>query len=275
MRRLLLLLTASMVWACSESSSEDDQHLVDDQLSFTVDVREGVNVSNFLVGNQVPIEIKEFTDSQTDNSLVYRLQVIGKDATKHQLLGVDYVLKVKGEDSFTDVSYVEFPNRNDLPELIIVPKVPGTFQLEFQLQRYDPNTKKFVGNPINKLLVFNVVKINFHFPTQQVKERGLFNHSEHKREFKFSIDDGNREYDTYLSNYTSSKEYVYTTHYDGQTKSGEFKVGGQYEFRDAIQTKASPIPMNEVPQTITIEITQHLQNGLKNIIKYENVQLEY
>ncbi|MDO4228517.1 MAG: hypothetical protein Q4C98_01770 [Capnocytophaga sp.] len=275
MRVLLLLSIASMLWACSKSSSEDEQPLADDQLSFTIETSEGVNVSNLRVGNQIPIELKEITDSQAEEGLIYMFKPIGNDATRHQVLGTDYAFKLKEETSFRDVSYVEIVTKNDLPKFVIVPKVPGTFLLEFQLQRYDPNTKKFVGNPVNKQLVFNVVKINFHFPTQETRSSGTFRHSIHRRDFKFSIDDGNREYDTYLSNYASSKRYEYITHYDGQTKSGEFSVGGQYEFRDNIETKKGPIPMNEVPQTVTIEITQYLQNGLKNIIKYDNVQLEY
>lgn len=52
-------------------------------------------------------------------------------------------------------------------------------------------------------------------------------------------------------------------------------AGHHYEFRDHIDTKKGPKKMNEMPQTLTIEITQHLHSGLKNIIRYENVPLEY
>lgn len=122
-----------------------------------------------------------------------------------------------------------------------------------------------------------MVNINFSFPTAQVKKAGWFfgQHSVHKREFQFSIDDGNREYDSYLSNFSSADKYEYITYYDGQTKSGVLEVGTYHHFRDNIETEKGPIPMQNVPQYITIEVVQYLKGGTKNIIKYENVKLLY
>lgn len=273
-RKLLILPIILVFWGCSKSSPEDNPVVVEGDVSFSMEIK-NADVSNFRVGNEINVDVTELTDATGGSDFVYMLKPVGNDATRHQVLGVDYALKLKEGDAFTDVSIVEIIDVKDLPKLKIIPKVPGTFQIDFELQKYDRATKRYVGSPQKKQLVFSVVKINFYFPTQQVRKAGTFNHSVHRRAFKFSIDDGNREYDSYLSNYASSKRYEYITHYDGQTKSGEFSVEGQFDFRDGVETIKGPVPMNEVPQHVTIEVTQYLNNGLKNIIKYQNVQLEY
>lgn len=275
MKKFLIFTAVLFLGACNKSSQEEEPNSTNENLSFSLNIQEGLNISNLRVGNHIPIELKEINDSNPESGFIYVLKPMGNDATRHQVLGVDYDLKVKKDNKLTDTSFIEIENVNDLPTLVIIPKVAGTFQLDFQLQKYDPTSKKYVGNIVEKQLVFNVVKINFHFPTQEVRTSGVFRNSVHRREFKFSIDDGNREYDLYLSNYTSSKRYEYVTHYDNQVKSGEFSLGNQIEFRDYIENIKEPKPMHEMPQTVTIEITQYLNNGLKNIIKYENVQLEY
>lgn len=277
MKTYFLLSVALIAMAsCSKNSSgEEVQQQAEGELSFSIGIREGVNTTNLRAGDQIPIDITEITDTKGGANFKYMLKTTGNDATRHQVLGVDYTLAVKEGKTLTNTSIIEIANPKELPEIVIIPKVPGTFHLNFEFQKYDSKTKKYVGTPITKQITFSAVKVNFSFPVTQVRDSGFWQSSIHRREFKFSIDDGNREYDTYLSNSTSSKRYEYVTYYDGQTRSGEFVKGQWYDFRDHIESKKAPISMNNVPQTISIIITQHLNNGLKNIIKYENVPLEY
>ncbi|MDO5104364.1 hypothetical protein [Capnocytophaga sp.] len=252
---LTSLMVLVIMTSCSKNSDDSKPQLQTEGLtSFSMGIREGVDVSNFRVGYQIPVDVTEIIDAKPEQGFIYKLKVVGNDATRHQILGVDYALKLKQEEGFTDVSLIEITDLKTLPELVIVPKVPGTFHLNFELQKYDTATKKYVGEPLKKELIFNAVKINFYvsfsFP---------------RLEFKFSIDDGNREYDTYLSNTTSSKKYEYTTLFEGISKSGDFLVGTQYDFGSGLNIEG---------KTITIEITQYLNNGLKNIIRYENVKIE-
>lgn len=275
MRKILTLTFVLLLWACSKSSTEEVLPTVEEKIAFSMGIREGINVTNFRVGDYIPIDLTKIMDNQANEGFTYILKVVGNDATKHQILGVDYALKVREKLGYRDVNRFEITDVSKLPSFAIVPKVSGTFQLNFQLQKYDTANKKNVGEPVNQQLVFNAVKINFHFPTEEVRSSNFFRHSIHKREFKFSIDDGNREYDSYLSNYASSKRYEYVTYYDGQEKRGEFSVEGKFDFRDYIETEKGPKPLNEMPQTVTIEIIQYLNSDVKNIIKYENVRLEY
>lgn len=251
---LTSLMVLFVMTSCSKNDDNQPQSQTEWLTSFSMGIREGVDVSNFRVGYQIPVDVTEIIDVKPDQGFIYKLKVVGNDATRHQILGVDYALQLKQEEELRDISLIEITDLKTLPELVIVPKVPGTFHLNFELQKYDTATKKYVGEPLKKELIFNVVKINFYvsisFP---------------RLEFKFSIDDGNREYDTYLSNTTSSKRYEYTTHFKGVTKSGDFLVGTQYDFGSGLSIEG---------KTVTIEITQHLNNGLKNIIRYENVKIE-
>lgn len=276
MNKLFLLTIVTLLWACSKSSSgEEVQPEVEQKLSFSIGIKERTDVTNLRVGKEIPIEVTEITDTHKGTDFVYVLRALGNDATRHQVLGVDYALKVKSGIGFRDVDRFEIIDTDNLPSFVIVPKVAGTFQIDFHLQKYDKINNRNVGEPIAKQVIFSAVKINFDFPAWEIRGSSTWNHSEHRRQFKFSIDDGNREYDSYLSNPLSTRRYDYVTYYDGQTKSGEFMAGHQYEFRDHIDTKKGPKKMNEMPQTLTIEITQHLHSGLKNIIRYENVPLEY
>ncbi|WP_155284158.1 hypothetical protein [Capnocytophaga felis] len=274
-RNFLLFVLLLTIMSCNKSPSEEVQPKIEEKLSFSMGIRESVNVTNFRVGSHIPVDVTEIVDSHKGNDFIYQLRVVGNDATRHQVLGVDYDMRVKEGSVFKDVASFEITDISKMPSFVIIPKVPGTFQLDFYLQKYDKTNQRNVGEPIAKQLIFSAVKINFSFPATEVREADFWNHSVHRREFKFSIDDGNREYDTYLSNLSSSKRYEYYTSYDGQVRQGEFVQGQWYEFRDSIERKKGPTPIQEMPQTITIYITQYLNNGLKNIIKYENVQLEY
>lgn len=139
MKKILAITAVLLISACSKKSNQEDvpQPPVEDKISFSFGVKEGINTSNFRVGVQIPVDVTEITDTKSGSNFTYVLKPEGKDATLHQVFGEDYVLRVKDGDGFKDVDRFEITSVADLPSFIVEPKVAGTYQLDFTLQRYD------------------------------------------------------------------------------------------------------------------------------------------
>lgn len=265
-KKVMLLAALAVVftmWSCEKpnnTTNNTDNEEQKDDLSFSVSFKYKNRVANIKTGDNIAFDI-EITDNKPEENIVYKFKPVGSDATKHQILSKDYTLRVHNKE----VDNIEIKDIRRATEFIITPNVAGTFKLNFELQKYDTVQKKFIGDIVSYELIFNVVKIDFDFPTWQTGW-GVWH-----RAFKFKISDGDREYDDYLQNKGSVRRHEYATYYDGQHKQGDFIENEWYEFRDEV-TKTWAIPkLEDYPKTVTIIITQYLDNGSKNIIEYKDI----
>ncbi|MDO5607974.1 MAG: lipoprotein [Capnocytophaga sp.] len=286
MKRLLVVATAVIVLtACSKKSSPGEEEIipvVEETLDFSLAFAEGTTLNNIITGRELPVVISGITDSHPQADVIYVLTPAGDDATKHQQRGKDYQMVVsegRGVSVFDFIKWTQI-NKMEVTDVAtpstfyVQPKVPGTFQLDFELQRYNTTSQSLVGEPVTKTLVFNAVQFNFYLPYRFHNKPGWFDgDSTHEQWYYFSVDDGERENDTYLSNTNISERYEISSVYEGVTKNfSGLELNKDYEFKDSHRTRWR-VDLLSIPQTIDIRVVQYLKNGTMNIIEYKKVPL--
>ena len=285
MRKIFILtaLAVLMLGACKKKDITPDNQGKDpeveevkDDLDFKLGFVDKEMVSTLLSKTNVWISIA-ITDTAPEPNILYRLKPIGNDLTKHQNFKQDYTLKSfnKNGDFFNklkEVDYIEVKDISDDPKLIIFPKVPGTFQLYFEMQKYDTVQKKNIGKPVVRPIAFSAVDIKFYTLTRNNPEKPKLR----QRFYLFSIFDGNKANDKYLSDYDEVQGYTYkTSQPDGGGFTGVFsaskkKLINRMEFRHNDEQKKYDPPINH-RERINIKIIKHLKDNNTVEIEYKNV----
>lgn len=284
--RKIFILTALAVLALGACKKKDitpdnqgkdsEVEEVKDDFDFKLGFVYKEMVSTLLSKTNVWISIA-ITDTAPEPNILYRLKPIGNDLTKHQNFKQDYILKSfnKNGDFFNklkEVDYIEVKDISDDPKLIIFPKVPGTFQLYFEMQKYDTVQKKDIGKPVVRPIAFSAVDIKFYTLTRNNPEKPKLR----QRFYLFSIFDGNKANDKYLSDYDEVQGYTYkTSQPDGGGFTGVFsaskkKLINRMEFRHNDEQKKYDPPINH-RERINIKIIKHLKNNNTVEIEYKNV----
>lgn len=285
MRKIFVLtaLAVLMLGACKKKDITPDNQGKDpeveevkDDLDFKLGFVYKEMVSTLLSKTNVWISVA-ITDTAPEPNILYRLKPIGNDLTKHQNFKQDYTLKSfnKNGDFFNklkEVDYIEVKDISDDPKLIIFPKVPGTFQLYFEMQKYDTVQKKDIGKPVVRPIAFSAVDIKFYTLTRNNPEKPKLR----QRFYLFSIFDGNKANDKYLSDYDEVQGYTYkTSQPDGGGFTGVFsaskkKLINRMEFRHNDEQKKYDPPINH-RERINIKIIKHLKDNNTVEIEYKNV----
>ncbi len=285
MRKIFILtaLAVLMLGACKKKDITPDNQGKDpeveevkDDLDFKLGFVYKEMVSTLLSKTNVWISIA-ITDTAPEPNILYRLKPIGNDLTKHQNFKQDYTLKSfnKNGDFFNklkEVDYIEVKDISDDPKLIIFPKVPGTFQLYFEMQKYDTVQKKNIGKPVVRPIAFSAVDIKFYTLTRNNPEKPKLR----QRFYLFSIFDGNKANDKYLSDSDEVQGYTYkTSQPDGGGFTGVFsaskkKLINRMEFRHNDEQKKYDPPINH-RERINIKIIKHLKDNNTVEIEYKNV----
>ena len=76
----------------------------------------------------------------------------------------------------------------------ILPKSSGTFQLEFEVQKYDTTTKEAIGKPVTQKISFSVVEFWFKSDKWLSKKHPVYKYKKWKRNFRFIAFDGRRQW---------------------------------------------------------------------------------
>lgn len=281
MKKLLVVASVAIVLvACSKKSSpgaEEVEPVVEEKLEFSLAFAEGTSLNNIITDATLPVVVSGITDSHPKEDIIYVLRAMGNDATKHQQITKDYLMLSNngGTASNEQIDRMEVTDATGSVMFFVQPKVPGTFQLDFELQRYNTTTKSLVGDSVSKTLIFNAVSFSFYLPFRYHEKSGWFDgDSEYEQWYYFAINDGERENDNYLSNTNSSERYECFSTYDGVTKGIEtLELNKDYVFKDNHRTRWR-VDLATIPQTIDIKVVQYLKNGTKNIIEYKNVPLK-
>lgn len=285
MRKIFVLtaLAVLMLGACKKKDITPDKgkdpevEEVKDDLDFKLGFVDGKKISSLLINKPILFNI-EITDTAPEPNILYRLKPIGNEVTKHQKFKKDYTLKSFNNhwthfgDILKDADQIEVKDISDSPKLAIVPKEPGTFQLYFEMQKYDTVQKKNIGKPVVRPIAFSAVEIKFYTLTRNNPEKPKLR----QRFYLFSIFDGDKANDKYLSDYDEVQGYTYkTSQPDGGGFTGVFSASkegaiNRMEFRHNDEQKKYDPPINHRDR-IDIKIIKHLKNNNTIEIDYKDV----
>ncbi len=239
--------------------------------------------NNILVGEKVKFQITGITDKDYNKNIIYKIKTGGDDATQHQVFGEDFTLQNKDGAQIDDNFVIR--DKNNIQPLYFIPKKPGTYDLKVSLQKYDVSKGENVGEPVIEYIAFFAVKITFDISVEKKKDGVLYN--DYLMSFMFSIDDGERFKDNYLSNETFTENYTFRTEYEGEkiseSENEDFVINKKFAFKKKpIEFKYSKYKsideakekeLENHPKTVNITVIQHLKTGKKNIIEYKNVNI--
>ena len=280
---LLIALVVLMLAACKKKDVTPDNQNKDtevekvkDDLDFKLRFVKKEWVNTLLINRPILFNI-EITDTAPEPNILYKLKPIGNDVTKHQNFKTDYTLKSYNNhcthiwDILKDADLIEVKDISDSPKLAIVPKVSGTFQLYFEMQKYD-TVQKNIGKSVVKPIAFSAVEIKFYTLTRNNPEKPKFR----QRFYLFSIFDGDKTNDRYLSDYDEVQGYTYkTSQPDGGGFTGVFSASkegaiNRMEFRHNDEQKKYDPPINHRDR-INITIIKHLKSNKKIELDYKDV----
>lgn len=286
---LLIALVVLMLAACKKKDITPDNQNKDtevekvkDDFDFSLGFKEKSMINSFIVGkvNYVWFNIN-IKDTAPEKNMVYILRPIGKEPSKHQKFKEDYTFHKgyipivdKGMGVYWGSIDEAIITNNTLKNYCfgVLPKNPGTFQLYFEMQKYDTVQKKNIGKSVVKPIAFSAVEIKFYTLTRNNPEKPKFR----QRFYLFSIFDGDKANDKYLSNYDEVQGYTYkTSQPDGGGFTGVFsaskkKLINRMEFRHNDEQKKYDPPINH-RERINIKIIKHLKNNNTVEIEYKNV----
>lgn len=227
---LVATLLAIVVVGCTNTNGVNSEPTKPDtdnpnkEFSFNMTFnKEYKNSNNLYVGEKYDncvwydVNIKD-TDPEKD--IVYILKPVNTiDTTRHQVFEKHFKIceqRMIGDDSILVlVKEIKIKDKNQPNNYAFVqPLVPGLFQLDFQLQKYDTVAKKNIGEPIiTRAKAFHAVQIS------AIVRRGML---------WWQANDGEQLNDTYLSNYSDVDKYTYEFSCGNVKKVGEFKESVPY-----------------------------------------------
>lgn len=231
------------------------------------------NLSNLQVNDRISIDF-EIRDQDTARA-VYILKPETQNAVFHQKIGIDYKLQThlsnEDGDQYNDVQQIELTSKNLRGKFYIKILKPGNFQHKYTLEKYVNNQK------INEKSIdfsFNAVEIIAWTYSVRIKAPGFFNHSEHRRFWKFVIHDGIERFDHYLTS-NNGKTHTYAALYKGHWHTdgdGSFSAETEKQFRFHEDREVSPVPVTSY-NLDQINIRQVQPDGTINNIVYKNIPI--
>ncbi|MCL5247730.1 hypothetical protein M4I21_18095 [Cellulophaga sp. 20_2_10] len=274
---VILLLTA-----CSKNDDGASELDINHNSKYTLTA--GINklsMSNLQVDDLLGCNIKIENFDGSEN-VVYVLKPVIGSQLKHQVNKLDYnfiektgpveVVTFSGTKSVysygtRDSIVITSANSDFYLEIL----KPGTFELSFTLQKMIKQS--YVSDISEESLLFNAVKINAWTFYRETRDSGLFNHSEKTRYYRFNIDDGEQDYDKYLTNENGISHTYSVTYGDDSEYKNNFVVSEELLFKDDKTTESSaPAISNFIIENL--KITQTFSNSPSNIIDYKNIKIE-
>ena len=233
--------------------------------SFTLSTDPNKTMNNLVVGIRVEYDVK-IENFDADADVIYVLKPIVGNAPKHQLNRTDFYFQtLEPNDVYKSRDSIVIKSAKSKMYLQILR--PGTFQHEYTLQKMKLNKK--INVVAKQPVLFSAVKINIWSPTQQVVEPSFWHSSEHLRYYYFNIDDGEEQFDNYLTN-SDNKSHGYMSNYEGGEISGSFSANNTYIFKNQVHSFSSPVNIDTYVIN-EIKITQNIGTSPVNIIRYNNI----
>lgn len=276
---LMSLVALAIVVSCNRDdakSPNEESPKPSTPVHFSISAKN--NVSNLQVGNMLPVNFS-ITDTDTLNA-TYVIRPETENAVFHQKLGVDFLLKeevmkkkgILGNTVFASVKEIKLTPKQLKGVFFIHILRPGSFQHKYILEKYVNGVKK---EETSEPLLFSAVKITAWTYREEVRSAGTWNHSIHRRHWKFIIDDGKEKFDNYLTS-GKNKTHTYKVLYAGKTYQegdGSISADEEKEYRAyEDRKKTAPDIPSRVIENITIQ--QKQPDGMINNITYENIPVE-
>ena len=267
---LLAALAAVVLTGCNKpNDKKDNKHDPETpepkkEFSFTMKFDERyTSFPNILVGdnyhNYVWYDVN-IKDTEPEKNIIYILKPVNKKvAIKHQVFEKDFTFwECKwGWLEANKVKEIRIKDKNDTRNnyAFVRPIVPGLFQLDFQLQKYDTVEKKYIGDPVvARASAFHAVQISAF-----VREGKLW----------WTAVDGDQQNDTYLSNYSVAEKYTYEFKCGKVKKTGDFTEGDPYSIN-----LGEFGGVQNLPDDFDLTIRQVLKNGDYNDIEYKDLLIK-
>ena len=195
MKRLLTytLIIGICLGACSKKEEKEAPNLDTYQATVKENFTDPFKrIENIQVEDFIPYTLA-IEDSGDDENVEYRLTSVRESQDYHQTIGKDFGLYLKKDDNAPydlEKKYISFSKKGNY-DFYIRPFVPGTFKLNFELQKFINN--KPVGKAIKINIIFNAVKITVG------NEKIRCGMEEYCYSYYIIIDDGDEDGDTYLN----------------------------------------------------------------------------
>lgn len=286
--RKFFVLTALAVLALGACKKKDitpdnqgkDPEVEQGDFSFKLEITKGATGS-FITerddrkpGERMVEVSLSITDTKFKDGVSYTLRPKGRNAELHQILGKDFEFYRYDTSNHTWSGLQEISDIKDIKYPVnfgILPLSSGTFQLEFEVQKYDTTTKEAIGKPVTQKISFSVVEFWFMSDKWLSKNHLFYKYKKWKRNFRFKAFDGRRQYDDFLQVIGKAVRYDYEAVFDGQTKRGEFKENTELEFRDEVEWQGAQPDPEDFPKHVKIIINQHLDDGTVNELEYNDI----
>lgn len=270
----LLMGLIVVVGICSCSNDDDlsaDQEREGLYLSLenNFDAHPERNLNNIQTGDSVLYDLN-LNDAHSSRGAKYVFSLNSKNTDHHERLNYDYKAYFLSKESYTsalenDSNKLDLDSLNLLKGdsvvlsslgkyvLIIVPKIPGSFQHNYSL-------KKEVGNQtfaVTKENNFNAVRITAWWIDNVLRRGssgviGIGSHaSKHENDFYIEVDGGERRYDKFLST-QANKYFNCDVDYGGQ----EYRLISDFELCTPILFYKSGVTKRRAPDVNVKTITR-------------------
>lgn len=266
MKRFLTftLIISVCLGACSKKEENNpDSYQAAVKENFTDPFK---RIENIQVEDFIPYTIA-IEDTADDENVEYRLTSIRKSQDYHQTIGKDFGLYLKKDDNTPydlGKKYISF-SKKGMYDFYIRPFVPGTFKLNFELQKFTNN--KPIGTPVKINVIFNAVKIIVGY---EKKQEG--NNNKYYNSYYIIINDGNEKEDTYLNAQNMIQKCIVTFIREGKEwstdKNRTILPGKKFEYTTDYDNSpdAHKFPIKK------IRITQTTLNYPEFVIEYYNIK---
>ncbi len=273
MKKITLILFLLLLISCSsDNSTRNSTSAVTTNFSISRDQNrtyDNIQVNEIL---NYKITIDNF---DSNPNVTYVLKPISTDARKHQIKNIDYLFQQKvvspnNPNTFQLETKDSIKIKTKFSDFFLKILKPGNFQHVYTLRKMVGN--KYEEEPVEKNVLFSAVKINLRY-IQTSRGCGFLGWSTcYDRSYKISINDGDEQFDDYLTS-GNGKTHTFETIHNGEVFIGgnitssnsevDFSVGHQ-----GINSNNPPHSTNILDE---LKVIQTQANGSFSNIRYRNI----
>lgn len=273
MRKIIYFTIFALIISCSADKPSTNSSGAE-ITKFTIIQDQNRTFDNIQVNEVLNYKIS-IDNFDTDPNVTYVLKPISIDARKHQIKNIDYLFQQKiiapnNPNSYQLETKDSIKIKSKYSDFFLKILKPGNFQHIYSLRKMIGN--KYEEISVEKNVLFSAVKINLRY-IQTSRGCGFLGWSTcYDRTYKISINDGDEQFDDYLTT-GNGKTHIFETVHNGELFIGgnitssnsevDFSMGHQ-----GINSNNPPHSSNILDE---LKIVQTQANGSFNNIRYRNI----